>query len=363
MQEDCFGGIMRRVRLDRVRPGSKLARCIYNEDGSILLSEGVEINETYIERLRKIGIEEIYIEDEISRGVSINEPVSEKTRIEARIIAKNTMEDFLKYYVIDVEEIKTIVNRIIDELLNKDEIITSLTDIKTTDDYLFEHSVNVCVLSLIIGIEMNYDTDRLRELGTGAFLHDIGKLLVPREILKKSSQLTVKEFEIVKKHTIFGYDILKRSGKVTLVTALMAIGHHERYDGSGYPFGLRGQNIHECSRIAAVADVYDALASNRAYRKRYKPNEIFEYLTTHASSHFDPVVIKSLVRHIALYSEGTGVLLNTKERAIVVRQNENYPTRPVIRIIYDKKNQKLANCREVDLSVSTGYYIIDTCEV
>ncbi len=354
---------MRRVNINKVSLGSKLARCIYSPDGGILLSEGMEIREVYLERLRSYGIQEVYLDDELSADIEITDPICEETRNEARVLVKKTMENYLGYYTIEVEDIKVIVDNLINELLSKDDIITNLSDIKSVDDYTFEHCVNVCVLSLITGISLNYDLDKLRELGIGAMLHDIGKMVIPREILNKPTQLTVKEFEEIKKHTILGYEILKKSGKITLVSAFIAFGHHERYDGTGYPFQLKGENIHQCARIVAVADVYDALTSDRVYRKKLKTNEVFDYMTTHGVYHFDPVIIENFVKHIALYPVGSGVLLNSRERGIVVRSNDKYPTRPIVRILNDEKHREMIKYHEVDLSASTGSYIVDCCEV
>jgi putative nucleotidyltransferase with HDIG domain len=354
---------MRKISINRVQLGSRLARCIYSPDGSVLLSEGVEIKEAYLERLRNYGIRELYIHDEISEDIIITDPISLETRNEARTLVKRTMEDYLRNYSIDVENIKASVESIIDELLSKDDIINNLTDIKSGDGYTFEHCVNVCVLSLITGMNMGYEGEKLRELGTGAILHDIGKMLIPNELINKPTQLTVREFEQIKKHTILGYEILKKSGKITLVSAFIAFGHHERYDGTGYPFQLKGENILQCARIVAVADVYDALTSDRVYRKKLKTNEVFEYLTAHGHFHFDPAVIESFVKYIDLYPVGSGVILNTKERGVVVRQNDKHPTRPVVRILHDENNRGMVKYHELDLSKSTGSYIVDCCEV
>ena len=120
-------------------------------------------------------------------------------------------------------------------MLQDPYILDNLTEIKSVDDYTFRHSVNVCILSIITGIGLGFEPQRIKELGTGAILHDIGKLCIPQEILKKPSQLTVEEFEEIKKHAVFGYEILKKCNKVSLASAYIAFGHHERFDGSGYP--------------------------------------------------------------------------------------------------------------------------------
>lgn len=354
---------MRKVHIDKVQLGTRLARTIFNSDGGVLLSKGIEIRESFVDKLRSHGISEIYLDDAVSEDVVVSDVVCEHTRNDAVVLVKRMMNNYLFTSSADIEPVKVMVNKIIDELLDNDDIINNLSDIKSVDDYTFEHSVNVCILSLITGIGLGFDVSKLRDLGTGAMLHDIGKMCIPGEILKKPSQLTVEEFEQIKKHTIFGYDILKKSGKVNLVSAFIAFGHHERYDGSGYPLQLKSDNIQLCARIVAVADVYDALTSDRVYRKRLKPNEVFEYITSLGAHHFDPRVIESFVKYVTIYPAGTGVMLNTRERGLVVRANKNIPTRPVIRIIYDERQKRLENFHETDLAEKPNIFIVDSCEI
>lgn len=286
-----------------------------------------------------------------------------QTRKEAKYIVNKTMNDYQFSPAIDVKKVKYVANKILNELLADDYILYNLTEIKSVDDYTFEHSVNVCVLSLITGIGLGFDIQRLRELGVGAMMHDIGKLCIPRKILKKPSQLTVEEFEEIKKHTVLGYELLRKSNQVSMISAYIAFGHHERYDGSGYPLQLKGDNIQICARIVAIADVYDALTSDRVYRKKLRTNEVYEYITTLGANHFDPSVIESFVKYVSVYPVGTGVLLNTKERGIVVRDNKIAPTRPVVRIVYNEKMQKQSIYKEIDLSMFTNVFIVDGCEV
>ena len=354
---------MRRVNIDSVQFGDKLARTVYNSDGGVLLTKGIEIKEAYLYKLKSYGVTELYLEDADSANIQSIEIIHEQTHREAVNLVKKMMNDYSFTKTIDVEKVKKTVNNILDELLGNKEIIYSLSEIKSVDDYTFEHSVNVCILSLITGIGLGFDLQGLRELGIGAMLHDVGKLHIPDSILKKPSQLTVDEFEEIKKHTIMGYEILKKSGKVSLRSAYIAFGHHERYDGSGYPLQLKSDNIQIFARIVAVADVYDALTSDRVYRKRLKPSEVYEYITSLGANHFDPRVIESFVKYVTIYPVGTGVLLNTRERGVVASCNKNLPTRPIVRIVYDSRMNKQSIFKEIDLSEQTNVFIVDGCEV
>lgn len=354
---------MRRVNIESIQMGLKLARTIFSSDGGVLLAQGVELKESYIERLRNHGINEIYLEDEISVDIEVDDVVEAETRNEAVVLVKKMMSSYHFSPTVDVDEVKIMVNKLLDELLNNGDILYNLSEIKSVDDYTFEHSVNVCILSLITGIGLGFDLQKLRELGVGAMLHDIGKLCIPREILKKPSQLTVEEFEEIKKHTILGYELLKKSDRVDLTSAYIAFGHHERFDGSGYPLQLKNENIQINARIVAVADVYDALTSDRVYRKKLKPNEVYEYITSLGVNHFDPRVIENFVKYVTIYPIGTGVLLNSRERGIVVRDNRSMPTRPVVRIVYDDRMKRQSIMKEINLSEQTNVFIVDGCEI
>ena len=354
---------MRRVNIDSIQIGVKLARTIFNSDGGVLLTKGIDLKESYIEKLKKYGVSEIYLDDELSADLIIEDIMRDQTRNEAVVLVKKMMNSYHFSTSLDIEGVKEMVNKIIDELLGNRDILYNLSEIKSVDDYTFEHSVNVCILSIITGIGLGFDLQRLRDLGTGAMLHDIGKLSIPQEILKKPSQLTVDEFEEIKKHTIFGYEMLKKTEKVNLVSAYIAFGHHERYDGSGYPLQLKNDNIQIYARIVAVADVYDALTSDRVYRKKLKPNEVYEYITSLGVNHFDPKVIESFVKYVTLYPVGTGVQLNTRERGLVIKDNRSMPTRPVVRIVYDDRMKRQSISKEIDLSQQTNIFIVDSCEV
>lgn len=354
---------MHRVKIGSVRTGARLGRTIFGANGGVLLTAGVELKECHLERLKNYGVDSLYLDEEISEGIEINDVIKDETRNEAVVLVKNMMNNYHFSSSVDVPEVKRMVNKILDELLVNDDILYNLSEIKFVDDYTFEHSVNVCILSLITGMGLGFDVRNLRELGTGAILHDIGKLCIPREILKKPFQLSVEEFEEIKKHTILGYEILKKSGNISLVSSYIAFGHHERYDGSGYPLQLKRENIQIYARIVAIADVYDALTSDRVYRKKLKPSEVYDYITSLGVYHFDPRVIDSFVRYVTVYPVGTGVLLNTRERAIVVRHNRRFPTRPVVRVVYDERMKKKAIRKEIDLSEQSNIFIIDSCEL
>ncbi len=354
---------MRKVHIDNLVPGAILARPIYTTEGRILLSEGITLKQAYINKIHMNSIYEIYIEDEMSSGVDVQDIILEQTRNEAKQLVRDFMSNTTLSKTLNSEEIKALIDNIINQLLENDEIIINLSDIKSVDDYTFEHSVNVCIISLVIGMGLGYTRPKLKDLGVGAILHDIGKLRIPAEILKKPSQLTVQEFEEIKKHSYYGYEILKKNPRLSMVSSFIALGHHERFDGSGYPLQLKGENIHQCARIVAVADVFDALSSDRVYRKKLRPHEVIEYITSLGSHHFDPEIVESFIKYVALYPAGTGAVLNTMEKVLVVKDNRNFPTKPVVRVIYSADGIMLDEPYEIDLSERNDIFINDAYEL
>ncbi|MFZ5351742.1 MAG: HD-GYP domain-containing protein [Bacillota bacterium] len=353
---------MRRIHVDKLNNDMVLAKTIYSSDGNILLNAGIKLKEIYINRFRELGITEIYIDDHISHDIVADDVISEETRFEARIAVKHAMDSMKMRNSLNIKQARNVVGKIVDELMNVPDAMVNLQDLKTTDNYTFNHSANVCVLSVITGISMGYDKERLRQLGLGALLHDIGKVKIPQEILNKPASLTPEEFEEIKKHSSYGYEILKRSMDLSTYASYVALTHHERYNGSGYPLGLRGEEIHEFSRIVAVADVYDALTSDRVYKKRSNINDAIEYLIGMGYHQFDYGIVRNFIEHIAIYPSGVCVKLNTGEIAIVVDVNKKYPNRPIVRIFKDRDGNEIKELNEIDLTKYNNILIEDIIE-
>lgn len=353
---------MRRVLLEKVKEGLVLGKTIYTSDGNVLLSAGMRLKESYIKRLKELNVNYIYVEDNISQDISIEDVISDETRFEARLSIRNAMDSVKLGEKLNTKSIRNVVSNIVDDILEKNDIITNLVDIRSTDDYVFCHSVNVCVLSVLNGVTLGYDREKLKQLGMGAILHDVGKTKVSQEILSKPDVLSNEEYEAVKLHTNYGYDILSESDEFSIYSKYIALTHHERVDGSGYPLGLKGDEIHEFSKIVSIADVYDALTSDRVYRKSVRISDAVDYLIGMSNHIFDYEFVKSFLEQITVYSIGTVVSLNTGEKAIVVDINKDIRNRPVVRIIEDNEGNILDSFFEIDLTKTNSVFITDTIE-
>lgn len=341
---------MRRVSLEYLEPGMKVGRTIYNTDGRPLLVSGMVLNDSYIQRLRDYGIGSVLIKDDMYD--EIEEPpdlISEQTRLESVKTVKEVFRNFENKKRIDLKGVQKTVNNLIDEVLSNREILVNFADIRSYDDYTFSHSVQVCVLSIITGIAMGLDQLKLKELGTGALIHDIGKTRLGKELLNKPGDLSPQEYDEIKRHSEYGFEILRANREISLLSAHIAFQHHERWDGQGYPRGLRQQEIHLYSRIVTVADVFDALVADRPYRKAYSTNQAVSLMRRMSGSQFEPIILEALLTNIAEYPIGSVVALSSGEIGVVVDTNREMPTLPVVRVLFNKRWKPLSVVREIDL--------------
>ncbi len=261
---------MRRVSLKYLRPGMIIARPVYSGDGRLLLASGLSLTENYIKRLAELGIGSLYIEDQLFHGdLNIDDVVSEQTRIQSVKLVKEAFHSLEKEKYIDTWAVRKAVDDMADEIFSNKDILVNYFDIRTYDDYTFNHSVNVTILSILAGITLKYNRVQLRELAIGALLHDIGKVHLDKKILNKKGKLTAEEYKHIQQHSLYGFNTLRSYYEIPILSSIIAYQHHERLDGSGYPQCLKGEEIHEYSRVVMVADVFDALTSNRPYRKAY----------------------------------------------------------------------------------------------
>jgi putative nucleotidyltransferase with HDIG domain len=364
---------VQKVTINNIVPGAVVAKPIYNEDGVLIVPNGMILHEKGVKKLMDLGVHEafiVYPESETSKILDLYEEsphiddiIYQKTRVQAKKLIKKAMDKMLPEKSIDIYRISKTVDEIIDQLLSTKDIVLTLSRLRNIDDYTYEHCVNVCVVSLVIGMDMNLQAPEMKQLGTGALLHDVGKVYIPEEVLKKPSKLSPDEYNEVKSHTDIGYKILVKSG-VSEEAAQIALFHHEKYDGSGYNRSLRGKEIPLLSRIVTIADSYDAMSNDRVYRKKLPPDKVYKEIASLSGCHFDYDIAERFLRRIDLFPIGTGVILNTKHKGVVVAENKLLPQSPVIRIFRDDSDPRNENVStnyiDIDLSKTKYLFIIDT---
>jgi HD-GYP domain-containing protein (c-di-GMP phosphodiesterase class II) len=224
--------------------------------------------------------------------------LSKETQLEAFKAVSDVVHQVKNDAVINGEQTRAVMRTLVDEVLQAPDAIMNLMDIKSFDDYTFTHNVNVSAISLLIGSSMGLAKDELEELATGCVLHDVGKIKIAIDLLNKEGSLSDEEFIELRSHPRQGYDILVKSRGLSEESRLVALQHHEKFQGNGYPANLRGNEISLYSRICSVADVYDALTTDRPYRLAMSPYDAIKILTSGIDRHFDPNVLTAFIRKI-----------------------------------------------------------------
>lgn len=328
---------MRYIPINHIKPGMLLGKSIFNMNGTKLLNEGSLISRENLERIIALGYSGLYIDDPLSRELEFDSTFIDSVKNEAIQSLKSmfiSSSTDSSTYQDEMNFLSSSLLKIIDEITTNTDILSNMVDLKIYDDYTYFHSVNVAILALIIGNSLKLQKNMMIQLGMAAILHDIGKKFTPIEILSKPGKLTDEEFDIIKEHPYNGYQFIKYSfPMISASTYVGILQHHERYDGTGYPSQTKGENISLIGRILAVCDVYDALVSDRPYHKAYLPSEALEFIQGGCGSMFDPAIVQAFAYKIASYPLGTAVTLSNGEVGIVVKNYEEFNTRPKVKII------------------------------
>ena len=375
--KDCF---MLRYSIDTLKDGMKLGKPIYSEDGSLLLGKGVIVSDIFIRRLKELEVTSVYIHDkdteditqtdsisEMVRGATISHmrelfgPLEELTK-EIKDLSRDTImseissERFQKTFRENpaFKSIKADAGNIVDQLMSG-EVTLGLNSIKTHDNYTFQHSIDVAIVSIMLGRKVGLPVEKLRELGIGCILHDMGKVFVPKEILNKPGKLTEEEFKQMKLHPTIGYELTKGTTSIGVLPPHVALQHHEKQNGGGYPRGLVGSNrlipskepgtIHQYGSLVAVADVYDALSSDRPYRKAMPPEKVISILRELSGTHLNSDILGQFLAITPVHPVGATIRVTRGDylyhSGVVVRVNEDYLDRPVIRLLFDGQKRRI----------------------
>lgn len=349
------------VRTDSILPGMIVARNVTSFNGRVLLTAGTVLRESYSLPLINNGIAAIYVVDHLAPDVEPEDVVPPRVRQElaqelsqvmadvAPLFTEATRRGLAKFAVsLNLERLEKTVDRVVDSILRTPKVVYNLQDIRVADDYTLGHSVNVCILSALMGSIMGYRPHELRDLAIGAVLHDIGKVAIPPDIMNKPGPLTPQEFQLMKEHTTYGWQIL-RSQQIRATAAIMALQHHERWTGGGYPRNLRGDEIYKHSRICALVDVFDAMTADRVYRKGFSPARALDVMATEMKGFFEPGLLVSFMQCVAPYPVGSLVEVNGGRQGVVLEVPRGKTYQPRIRLLLEPDGTPLAEPFELDL--------------
>lgn len=346
-------------------------------------------NQSEIEKIRRCGIATVWIDT--SRGEDVPRPhkplgipptealaaasksqraeseketwerIGQDTARSAQIfretfpVVRQLMEEVRSGVKIDAHRISQQVEKFVESSIRNPGAMIAMVNLKGHDEYTFAHSIHVSVLSLALGTQIGLDRDELRLLGTGAMLHDLGKASIPLKILNKPGRLTEEEFRVIQTHPQLGVSHLAETGRGRRPEVLSCIlDHHEKLDGTGYPRARTESELGRLPRIVSVADVYDALTSDRVYHKGTTPHNAVVILYGLRNTHFDSEIVNSLIRLVGVYPVASLVRLNTNEIAVVVAANPSDALRPEIEILTDPKGKPLTQAKRINLSDPSG---------
>jgi putative nucleotidyltransferase with HDIG domain len=244
---------------------------------------------------------------------------------------------------------QSMIDGLAQAVLQNRSALMALTALKEYDNYTFTHMVNVSILTMAQARGLGIDGPLLREFGLAALMHDIGKVKTPSEILNKPDKLTVEEFDVMKRHTVDGAEILRSAGDLPTLAPVVAFEHHLRLDGTGYPDGVRRPALNLATMLCGIADVYDAMRSQRKYQKVSPSERILTVLQRNNGSQFDQHLVRRFVQLVGIYPVGNLVKLNTDEVAVVLRAHAPDPFRPKVRVLFGPNGSRLEIPSDINL--------------
>ena len=346
---------MRRTAPKHAKPGMVLGAPVYDNYGTMLLEAHTTLDEECLKTLLSNEVAEILLDDRRVSDIRVKPLIPQQLEGKAaqalrRLLIQNQgRSSLVASNVADVVSTMNSVARALElEFENIGEAV--VTGITSQDDYMYIQPVKAATLALLLGRRSGYIGAELASLGVATLLKDVGYISIPQEILHRPDLLTEKELLKIRQHPTFGYELLSQHHSCSGVIANAVLQHHERWNGSGYPYGLKGQDTNPFAQIMAIADTHTALLSDRPGRKMYMPHEAIEYIMAYAGEQFNPELAELFCRQVPRYPTGLTVKLNTKEIGIVSNANLGFIGRPTVRIVYDEDRGRVSKPYDIDLS-------------
>lgn len=352
---------MKLVQIDDLKGGEILARQVLTSDYQILLGKGTVIKKDYIEKLRDLDIRSLYIEEEQDKmDLDESEILKEEVKTDCLEKVKNVLEKHMYDKKSELEEINTTANEVLTNIINDEHVIKKVYEIKERSSDIYEHSVSVCTLSILVSIHLGLDKQMIHEIGIASLLHDLGL----RYITVKYSNVDIdtlseKEKEEYKKHTIYGYSALSKEDWISENTKKMILFHHERVGGGGYP--LHSKEMSKEYQILALCEAFDELLCGVGCVPM-KVHEVIEYIKVQKDKGFSAQIVDALLRFAAVYPTGTKVKLSNGAVGIVVSQNESFPDRPNVKILTDEEENANSDGKIINLMKVLNLVITEVME-
>ena len=340
------------VPLRIVQPGMMIDQAIIDRAGRVLIARRTRLEDFHIDALKKMGVTGIYTcegtEDikpaEADKTQSLPEPLQKKydqvkvkdpAKVQISESVRSRVAQGVQYLYQDTQSAdftnasRSITDDLLKAIEDNDAVAVDIGALKVSDEYTFKHSVDVATMSMIVARKYGLDDQQVYEIGIAGLLHDIGKSKIPNEILNKAARLTDEEFAIMKQHSVYGYRILQPKEDLSTEIKLGVLQHHEKINGKGYPMGVTGDKIDLFARLISISDIYDALVTERPYKKAYSQRDAVEMIMS-MTMELDITAMKSFLESMILYPVDSIVELSNGEQARVVKNIPHYILRPVV---------------------------------
>lgn len=320
------------MSIDKVDIGMVLDRDLMDgKTGAILVPSGTAMTRAYIDKLVMNGVRTIFIRDEvIPEGWKNEKLAKEYSKVEKSL--DNIFTEVESGKNIQSENIEKEMEYFVNAISSERDIMTQMRLLHKKDDYTFDHSLGVSVLAIALGKWLDYSEEKILDLSIAGLFHDIGKLRVPDEIVKKPGKLTEEESSIMQKHSYYSYEMLAQTNKFNDDILLGVLQHHERIDGSGYPNGVKGDKIHEFAKIIAICDIYHAITSRRVYKDKDSPLRAADCLRRESFSSLDPYITQIFLKNISKFYVGNKVLLSNGTTGVIVYIHPQDETKPMVKV-------------------------------
>lgn len=334
-------------KVAELKENDVLARAVMTDDYQILLSEGVILKKEYIKKLKEFYIQDVYIEENKHYNILEIKALSEISEKKIKENIKDILERHVYHNSKELMKLTEAADSIIVDILKEERLLEKVLDIKGRSADLYEHSINVCALAIILAIKRGLEIKQIHDIAVGCLLHDLGlRYMIMDYTDKDISELNEEERTEYIKHPIYGYSAVQYEDWLSEVSKNIVLSHHEHKNRSGYPLKTLNMSV-EC-QIVSICDTFDEMNCGIGYNKK-KVYEAVEYMKTCALEHFDKEIINIFLHFTAVYPVGTEIVTNEGETAIIVKQNDQFPDRPVIYVIKDKEGKLIQKGKTIDL--------------
>ncbi len=356
---------MKLVRLSELKGNEKLGKHILTPTGMELMAKGTIIKQEYVDKLGELGIEYVYIDDSLLVDIDFDNEsqgiIHTKVKEESTSIVKNVLERHIYKNTSDLEKLCQAANIIVDDILSEEDVLERVVNIRREGADIYSHSINVCSLATVIALKNGYDKATVTEIAKGCVLHDLGLryTAVNYENIDVDS-MSQKDKSEFKKHVVLGFDAIDNEPWATQIVKDIVLLHHERCDGSGYPFRRQSGELDDILKIVTVCDAFDSMISGIGYEPM-KVHKAVEYIKSHSLGKFARKYADQLLTMVAMYPVGTKVITSDNRIGVVVKQNKECIDRPILKIIADRSGVSLPE-ETVDMTKLLTIFIEDTLD-